>query len=334
MRRRDILAGAMAAFGAASFPSLATAADADYPKQPIRLVVPRSAGGVVDLVARLWAEQAKQRLGNIIVENQGGGAGLIGASTVAHAKPDGYTLLAGTTSELVITPAITPNPPYDPLRDLIPIALLAESVSALMVHSSLSVHTLQELVAYGKAHPGTLVYGSAGVGTTAHLCAELFKRLAGLPDIVHVPYRGANSGLTDFYAGQLPMFAASISPQVLAMHNNGTIRVLVAGADHRLRAAPDIPISFEVGFPELITILFMGLFAPAGTPAPVIQAVAATSREILIKPDVQQKLIEDGFEPLTDAGPEQAAKFIRAELLRWTPVLKATGLSGGESIFR
>jgi tripartite-type tricarboxylate transporter receptor subunit TctC len=329
MRRRNILSGAIAAFGAAAIPSLATAAEVDYPKQAIRLVVPRSAGGVVDIVARLWAEQAKPRLGNIIVENQGGGGGLIGASTVAHAKPDGYTLLAGTTSELVITPAITANPPYDPLRDLIPITLIAESVSALMVHSSLPVHTLQELVAYDRAHPGTLVYGSAGVGTSAHLCAELFKQLTGLRDIVHVPYRGANSGLIDFYAGQLPMFAASVSPQVLAMHNKGTIRVLVAGADHRLRVAPDIPTGAEAGFPELITVQFIGLFAPRGTPAPIINAVAAMSREILIKPDVQQKLIEDGFEPLTDSGPEQTAKFIREELVRWTPVLKASGISGG-----
>ena len=329
MRRRDILAGGAAALAMASFPSLAALAEVGYPRQPIRLVVPRSAGGVVDLVARLWAEQAKQRLGNIIIENQGGGGGLIGASTVAHARPDGYTLLAGTTAELVIAPAITPNPPYDPLRDLMPISLMAESVSALMVHSSLPVHTLQELIAYDRDHPGTLVYGSAGVGTTAHLCAELFKQLAGLRDIVHVPYRGANSGLTDFYAGQLPMFAASISPQVLAMHNNGTIRVLVAGTDHRLRAAPDIPIGSDVGFPELITVLFMGLFAPGGTPEPIINAVAAVSHDILMKPDVQQKLIEDGFEPMTNSGPEQAARFVRAELIRWTPVLRASGIMPG-----
>jgi tripartite-type tricarboxylate transporter receptor subunit TctC len=329
MRRRDILAGGAAAFATASFPSLAALAEVDYPKQPIRLVVPRSAGGVVDLVARLWAEQAKPRLGSIIIENQGGGGGLIGASTVARAKPDGYTLLAGTTSELVITPAITPNPPYDPLRDLIPISLMAESVSALMVHSSLPVHTLHELIAYDRDHPGTLVYGSAGVGTTAHLCAELFKQLAGLRDIVHVPYRGANSGLADFYAGQLPMFAASISPQVLAMHNNGTIRVLVAGTDHRLRAAPYLPISSDVGFPELITVLFIGLFAPGGTPEPIINAVAAVTHDILMKSDVQQKLIEDGFEPMTNSGPEQAAKFVREEQIRWTPVLKASGIMPG-----
>jgi len=329
MHRRDILAGGAAALATASFPSLAALAEVDYPKQPIRLVVPRSAGGVVDIVARLWADQAKQRLGNIIIENQGGGGGLIGASTVARAKPDGYTLLAGTTSELIITPAITPNPPYEPLRDLVSISLIAESVSALMVHSSLPVHTLQELIAYDRDHPGTLVYGSAGVGTTAHLCAELFKQLAGLRDIVHVPYRGANSGLIDFYAGQLPMFAASISPQVLAMHNNGTIRVLVAGTDHRLRTAPGIPISSDVGFPELITVLFIGLFAPGGTPEPIINAVAAASHDILMKPDVRQKLIDDGFEPMTNSGPEQAAKFVREELVRWMPVIKTLGLSAG-----
>jgi tripartite-type tricarboxylate transporter receptor subunit TctC len=329
MRRRDILAGGIAALGTVSFHSLAASAEVDYPRQPIRLVVPRSAGGVVDIVARLWAEKAKQRLGNVIIENQGGGGGLIGASTVAHAKPDGYTLLAGTTSELVITPAITPNPPYDPLRDLAPVTLMAESISALMVHASLPVRSLQELIAYGRTHPGALSYGSAGVGTSAHLCAELFKQLAGLADIVHVPYRGANAGLVDFYAGQLPMFAASISPQVLAMHNKGTIRVLVAGTDRRLRTAPEIPISSEVGFPELITVQFIGLFAPGGTAADIIKVLASASQDVLVKPDFQQKLIEDGFEPLTNSSPEQAAKFVREELVRWTPVLKAAGIGPG-----
>jgi tripartite-type tricarboxylate transporter receptor subunit TctC len=167
-----------------------------------------------------------------------------------------------------------------------------------------------------------------------HLCAELFKQLAGLRDIVHVPYWDANSGLIDFYAGQLSMFAASISPQVLAMHHNGTIRVLVAGASHRPRVAPDIPIGSDVGFPELITVQFIGPFAPRGTPAPIINTVAAMSREVSMKPDVQQRLIEDGFEPLTDSGPEEATTFSHAELIRWTPVLKALGISGGEGVFR
>jgi tripartite-type tricarboxylate transporter receptor subunit TctC len=328
MRRRDILTAGLAA-AAASLCAPRSHAQAGYPRQPIRLVVLRAAGGVVDVVARLWAEEAKPRLGNIIVENQGGGGGLIGATAVAQAKPDGYTLLAGTTSELVITPLITPKPPYDPLKDLAPITITAESVSALMVHSSLPVHTLPELVAYDKAHPGTLSYGSAGVGTTAHLCAELFKQMAGLPDIVHVPYRGANPGLVDFYAGQLPMFAASISPQVLAMHDRGVIRILMAGSNHRLKGAPHIPISAEVGFPQLITVLFIGLFAPSGTPKGIIDLIADVSRDILRKADFQQKLIEDGFEPALDSGPEQAAQFVREELARWTPVVTAVGLKAG-----
>jgi tripartite-type tricarboxylate transporter receptor subunit TctC len=327
MRRREMLTGSLAATASLFGPR--SHAQAGYPTQAIRLVVPRSAGGVVDIVARLWAEAAKQRLGNIVIENQGGGGGLIGAAAVAHAKPDGYTLLAGTTSELVITPLITPKPPYDPLEDLAPITLTAESVSALMVRSSLPVRTLAELVTYDRAHPGTLSYGSAGVGTSAHLCAELFKQLAGLPDIVHVPYRGANPGLADFYAGQLPMFAASISPQVLAMHDRGAIRILVAGSSRRLKGAPHIPISADAGFPELITVQFMGLFAPSGTPKAVIRTIADVSRDILREVAFQQKLIEDGFEPLPDSGPEQAATFVREERARWTPVLTAAGIKAG-----
>src|SRR5207253_9078867 len=131
------------------------------------------------------------------------------------------------------------------------------------------VHTLRELVAYAKANPGNLSSGSAGVGTSAHLCAELFKHLAGVPDIVHVPYKGANPALADFYSGHLPMFAASISPQVLEMHRQGKIRILVAGTDRRLEGAPEIPINTDAGFPDLVTLQFMGVFAPGGTPRPI-----------------------------------------------------------------
>jgi tripartite-type tricarboxylate transporter receptor subunit TctC len=158
------------------------------------------------------------------------------------------------------------------------------------------------------------------------LCGELFKQLAGLPDIVHVPYKGANPGLVDFYAGHLPMFAASISPQVLDMHRAGRIRILVAGTDRRIVGAPDIPISTEVGFPDLITLMFMGVFAPAGTPRPIIDQVAGAARRVMADQQFQQRLILAGFEPVTDSGPEQTAEFIREELARWTPLLKASGL--------
>jgi len=260
-----------------------------------------------------------------VIENQGGGGGIIAATAVARAKPDGHTLLAGTTSELVISPA-TANVSYDPEKDLAPIAITAVSISALMVHESLPVTTLKELVAYAKANPGKLSYGSAGVGTSAHLCAELFKQLAGLPDIVHVPYRGANPGLADFYSGQLPMFAASISPQVMEMHRRGKIRILVAGSSRHLEGAPEIPTNVEAGFPDLVTLMFMGLFAPGATPRPIIDQIAAATRAALADKEFQKKLIQAGFEPVTDSGPEQTAAFVQEELKRWTPLLKAAGI--------
>src|SRR4051794_24500877 len=183
MRRRDFLKLGLSSFSMATFGASLANAQTRFPDGPIKLVVPRSAGGVVDVVGRFWAEQVKPQLGNVVIENQGGGGGIIAAQAVVRAKPDGQTLLAGTTTELVISPA-TASVTYDPQRDLAPIAITAVSVSALMVHESLPVHTLKELVAYAKANPGKLSYGSAGVGTSAHLCGELFKHLAGLPDIV------------------------------------------------------------------------------------------------------------------------------------------------------
>jgi tripartite-type tricarboxylate transporter receptor subunit TctC len=326
MRRRDVLALGLSPVSIASLNTLAAFAQGSYPEQSIRFIVPRAAGGVVDVVARLWADRMKSPLGTVVIENQGGGGGTIAAATVARAKPDGYTLLAGTTSELVISPVIMGTPSYDPVKDLAPIVTTAVSVSALMVHESLPVHTLQELIVYAKANPGKLSYGSAGVGTSAHLCAELFKQLAGLPDIVHVPYKGANPGLVDFYAGHLPMFAASISPQVLEMHRQGKIRILVAGTDRRLEGAPEIPISTDVGFPDLITLMFMGVFAPTGTPRPIIEQIAAASRQVMADKEFQKRLISAGFEPVTDSGPAQTAKFVGEELVRWTPLLKASGL--------
>ncbi len=326
MHRRDVLAFGLASVSTAALRSLPASAQATYPERPIRLVVPRAAGGVVDVVARLWAERAKPQLGGIVIENQGGGGGTIAATAVARAAGDGYTLLAGTTSELVINPVIMSQPSYDPIKDLVPISITAISVSSLMVHESVPARTLQELIAYARANPGTLSYGSAGTGTPAHLCGELFKTLAGLPDIVHVPYKGAAPGLADFFSGHIPIMAASISPPVLEMHRAGKIRILVAGTNRRLAGAPDIPISTDVGFPDLITQQFMGLFAPAGTQKQIIEQIAGLTREITADKDFQNKLVQAGFEPVTDSGPQATANYVHEELVRWTPLLKASGL--------
>jgi tripartite-type tricarboxylate transporter receptor subunit TctC len=326
MHRRDVLAFGLASVSTAALRSLPASAQATYPDRPIRLVVPRAAGGVVDVVARLWAERAKPQFGGIVIENQGGGGGTIAATAVARSAGDGYTLLAGTTSELVINPVIMSQPSYDPIKDLVPISITAISVSSLMVHESVPARTLQELIAYARANPGTLSYGSAGTGTPAHLCGELFKILAGLPDIVHVPYKGAAPGLADFFSGHIPMMTASISPPVLDMHRAGKIRILVAGTNRRLAGAPDIPVSTDVGFPDLITQQFMGLFAPAGTQKQIIEQIAGLTREIAADKDFQNKLVQAGFEPVTDSGPQATATYVHEELVRWTPLLKASGL--------
>jgi tripartite-type tricarboxylate transporter receptor subunit TctC len=326
MNRRNVLTLGVALLSAAAVRSVRTSAQSAYPEHPIRLVVPRPAGGVVDVIARLWADRIKPQLGAIVIENQGGGGGTIAATAVAHAPADGYTLLAGTTSELVINPVIMSQPAYDPIKDLAPIAITAVSVSSLMVHASVPARTLAELVAYAKANPGKLSFGSAGTGTPAHLCGELFKMLAGLPDIVHIPYKGAAPGLADFFAGHIPMMAASVSPAVLEMHRAGKIRILVAGTNRHLKAAPDVPISTEAGFPDLITQQVNGIFAPAGTPRPIIEQIAAATRLIMAEAELQQKLIQAGFEPVTDSGPTEAAQYIHEELVRWTPLLKASGL--------
>ena len=326
MHRRDVLAFGLASVSTAALRSLPASAQATYPDRPIRLVVPRAAGGVVDVVARLWAERAKPQFGGIVIENQGGGGGTIAATAVARSAGDGYTLLAGTTSELVINPVIMSQPSYDPIKDLVPISITAISVSSLMVHESVPARTLQELIAYARANPGTLSYGSACTGTPAHLCGELFKILAGLPDIVHVPYKGAAPGLADFFSGHIPMMTASISPPVLDMHRAGKIRILVAGTNRRLAGAPDIPVSTDVGFPDLITQQFMGLFAPAGTQKQIIEQIAGLTREIAADKDFQNKLVQAGFEPVTDSGPQATATYVHEELVRWTPLLKASGL--------
>ncbi len=293
-----------------------------YPEKKINYIVPRSAGGVVDLVARLWAERAKDLLGQpVVVENQGGGGGMIAELAVARSKADGYTLLAGTTSELITSPVLLKSD-HDPADDLAPVAITALSVSSIMVHASLPVTNIHQLIDYSKEHRGQLSYGSPGVGTSAHLGFELFKKLTGLNDIVHVPYKGANPGLVDFLAGRVPIFASSISPQTLQMQSDGKIRILVAGSPRKLRGAPNIPISSEVGLPDLITVQFIGVFVPVGTPRTVIERLGSVCRDVMNDSAIQQKLINAGMEPVTDSGPEQAAQFIQEDRKRWVPILK------------
>jgi hypothetical protein len=194
MKRRDLLALGLASFAASALAPRFAMAQGKYPERPIKLMVAFSAGGVNDVVARQWAERVKLLLGTVYVENQGGGSGTIATGEVARALPDGYTILLGSTSTMVLNPMTMAKVPYEPARDFVPIAILAVSTTSIVVHESVPAKTLKELIAYAKANPGKLSYGSAGTGTMSNLSGELFKQLTGLNDVVHIPYKGAGPG--------------------------------------------------------------------------------------------------------------------------------------------
>jgi tripartite-type tricarboxylate transporter receptor subunit TctC len=323
-RRRALVLGLTSL--AASFAPLPVFGHGKYPDRPIRLIVPRAAGGQVDVIGRQWAERMNALLGTVVIENMGGGGGMIGTAAVARAQADGYTLLLGSTSDLVLNPVIMPQLSYDPIKDFAPVSIMAISVPAIVVSASVPVKTLPEFVAYAKANPGKLSYGSSGAGTTTNLCGELFKQLAGLPDIVHVPYKSAGPSLADLVAGHIPMIAANVSDAAIELHKAGKVRILVVASQQRISAAPDVPAAAEAGYSDLIVQQFMGLFAPARTPKPIIDQLAQVTQQVMANKEFQEKLIAQAFEPVMDSDPAKAAKYLEDELLRWTPVLKASGM--------
>jgi tripartite-type tricarboxylate transporter receptor subunit TctC len=296
-----------------------------YPERPIKLMVAFSAGGVNDVVGRQWAERVKTLLGSVYVENQGGAGGTIATGEVARAQGDGYTLLLGSTSTMVLNPITMARVPYDPAKDFVPIAIIAVSTTSIVVHASVPVQTLPELIAYAKASPGKLSYGSAGTGTMSNLSGELFKQLTGLNDLVHIPYKGAGPGITDLVSGHIPMMTPNVTGQVLELHRTGKIRILAVNAAQRLGAAPDIPTAIEQGLPGMIGLLFLGLFAPAATPKPIVDRIAEATHAAMTEPDFQKVLMASGLEPVPDSNSEKAKRFMEEEIARWGPVVKAAG---------
>jgi len=320
MNRREVLAAGLVSLSAAA---LALRAASAYPDRPIKLIVPFSPGGATDVVGRLWAERMKPVLGTVVTENRGGGGGVTGA---ARAQADGHTFLFGNTSTQVLIPAIMHNPPYDPVKDFAGIYILCNTPTSIVVHASVPAHDLAELIAYAKANPGRLSYGSAGAGTLTNLAGELFKQLIGAPDIVHIPYKGAAPGVADLASGHIPMMTPNVGAPLIEFHRAGKVRILAVNAAKRIKAAPDIPTAAEAGLPGMIAGNLNGLFAPAGVAAPIIERIAEATRQIMADADLQRILVASGFEPITDSGPEATRQFITEELARWTPVVKATGL--------
>ncbi|MFL6797052.1 MAG: Bug family tripartite tricarboxylate transporter substrate binding protein [Xanthobacteraceae bacterium] len=311
----------------ASLPASLSAAMAQgrYPERPIRLMVAFSAGGVNDVVARQWADRMRTLLGPVYVENQGGGSGTIATGEVARATPDGYSILLGSTSTLVLNPMTMAKVPYDAAKDFAPIALLAISTTSIAVHVSVPATNVAELIAYVKANPGKLSYGSAGSGTMSNLSGELFKQLTGLNDLVHIPYKGAGPGITDLVSGHILIMTPNVTGQVLDLHRTGRIRILAVNGPRRLSAAPDIPTAIEQGVPNMIGLLFLGLFAPIATPKPIIDRITDATHAAMSDPAFQTVLANSGLEAITDSDSEQTRRFMQEEIARWGPVVKASG---------
>jgi tripartite-type tricarboxylate transporter receptor subunit TctC len=315
------------AAGAAALPIASRIAVAQtYPSRPIRLVIPFPPGGAFDAVGRPWADKMKPLLGTVVVENIGGGGASLGAAAVARARPDGYTILLGGTQTHVNEALLKSRPLYDPVKDLDPIAGVAANVLCIAVHPSVPVQTLKELIAYAKANPGKLSYGHSGVGSIQHLAGELFKSLAGTPEIVQVPYRGTGPVITDLIGGQIPMGVPGVTGQVLEFHRSGKMRVLAVTSPTRLSAAPEIPTAAELGFPGMTVTGSIGLLAPAGTPIGIIEQIAQATRTAVAEPAYQQMLIDAGIEPTLDSNPEKFRRSLAADVALWTPVVKALGL--------
>ncbi len=325
MRRRDFLALGLAAVSAQNFLAPRLALADSYPNRPIRLIIPFPPGGGFDAVGRPWAEKIQPFLGTIVVENEGGGGSSLGASTVAHSQPDGYTLLLGGSSTHITEAILKTRPLYDPLKDLAPISDIAVSAFAIVVNPSVPANTLQQLIDYDKANRGKLSYGHAGVGSLNELTGELFKSLAGLPDLVQVPYRGSGPATADCVAGQIPMVTPAVTGQLIAFHRTGKLRILAVTSPKRLKAAPDLPTAVET-LPGMVSEQLIGLFAPAGTSRAIIDQVAKANHDALADPGYQAMLVESGFEPDADLSPEKFGKRIEDEIAKWTPIVKALGI--------
>jgi len=321
MRRRDFVVGATAAAGSALLLSHRTLAQDAYPSKPIHIVVPTSAGGVHDVIGRIWADRVKASLGSVIVENRAGGGSSIGLNYVAQSPADGYMLLVGSTSTLVLREG-GGNRAYDALKDITSVSIVATTSTSIAVNPSVvPVKTVKELIDYVKANPGKLSYGSGGVGAITHITPELFKQRAGL-DILHVPYRGVAPAMNDLLGGQIAIIFPNITSQVVALHRAGKIRVLAVNAPARLDAAPDIPTAIEEGLPDFVSQIFFGVFAPAGTPKPVLEKLNDITQAAWADSAFQKKLIESGFEPMLGYGPERSDRYLKEEFAKWNPVVQ------------
>jgi len=295
----------------------------EYPAKPIRLVVPFPVGGIADIYGRIVAIKLGESWGQpVVVENRTGAGGNIGADLVAKAAPDGYTIGIGSIGTHAVNPTLFSRMPYDAVNDFAPIAHLLEAEGLLVVHPSVPATTVRELIAYARANPGRLSFASAGMGTASHLAGELFKSMAKV-EITHVPYKGNVPAITDLLAGQTSLIFATM-PTVLPHVKAGKLRPLATIGAQRSAAAADLPTVSEAALPGFEVTNWVGFFAPAKSPAEIVQRWNAETQKIMQAPEMQARLVNEGarFMPMT---PAEFGAFVKNEIAKWAPVVKASG---------
>ena len=319
---RTLLAGALlAALPVAAFAQAKTT----YPTKPIRLIVAFAPGGSTDIIARLVGQKLSERLGQqVIIDNRGGAGGTIGTDMAAKSPADGYTLTMGTTSTHVIAPAIFPNVKYDPVKDFDPITLVASTPYLLVVHPGVKAKTLKDFVALAKSQPGKLNYASAGSGTTTQIAMEMLKLAAGI-DLVHVPYNGNGPAGTATMGGQVQALFGSM-PAVLPHANSGKLHPIAVGTAGRSSALPNVPTVAESGYPGFEVSLWLGFFAPKGTPAPVLKRLYSELVAIAKSPEMKEPFERNGAAPMTTT-PAELSKLMIGELDKYKKVIKAANIT-------
>ncbi|HET7255258.1 MAG TPA: tripartite tricarboxylate transporter substrate binding protein [Xanthobacteraceae bacterium] len=322
---RAIFKGAVT--GALCLAALGSAAGQDpagknYPAKPVRIVVPYAAGGGTDALARYLAQGLERRLGQpFIIENRPGQGTATGGAYVARSAPDGYTLLAATSSTLAFNPSVYKKLPYDPLVDFSPISLVAAVPFVLVVNPSLPVGSVSDLIKLAKARPGELSYASGGMGAPHHIYMELFKSMTGT-DIRHIPYRGGPA-LGDVVAGHVPIMFGDVGP-VTGLVREGRVKALGVTVGKRVETLPDVPTLLEAGLPGYEANSWQSLVAPANVPLPIVAALNTALTTFLAEPATRSHFLQLGMQPLSST-PQEFASYLRAEIAKWAPIINAAG---------
>ncbi len=322
MKSLSVAMVAVALMGAAPISICSAQTSSD---KPISLIVPFSPGGGTDILSRMLAPKLAEKLGtSVVVENRPGAAGSIAAQAVARSAPDGRTLLVGSTSEIGVNPSLYPKLPYDVGRDFAPVAALADTPMVLVVHPTSPIKRAQDLVTLAKANPGKLLFASAGVGSGAHLAAELFFHVTGTK-LSHVPYKGVGPAMAEIIGAQKDMMIFTTLPSSTSFARSGQLRVVAVSSKERMSIVPDIPTFIESGVPGYEVYYWYGLLAPSATPIDIRRRIHAAVNEILNQPDTLASLARQGLQPNVRTAEEFDA-FIKADMARWAVVVKAADI--------